>query len=302
MCFCKRGVIFLLLGIWSSCGAAGDGVTESIRGELVKLIEEQGLREGVDRQTGSVVGIGISWSKKEPELAARNMAAASIYNKLNGAELLGMRRAIDNGSNTVVLTTIKKVTEGYITGLREVARVTKRNRNGHLAVGVAFKWTLAQEIVSANAVAPAEDEKTSLAKELEGIEYISRMSGPHFWMGGDGSRPRLIAIGVCEIKTSSAVETRAAIRTAEVKARRYLSLHFCQYNRFVENLSSETGEKDEASSRGLTSVGLVKSNGVIASGLGTMDVMEKIVTEDGRRFAICVTCLTGRAGKSQGAD
>ena len=82
-----------------------------------------------------------------------------------------------------------------------------------------------------------------------------------------------------------------AIRLAQIKARRYLSFHFCQYDREVEILKREFRDDDASLSNELNSLHIVKSKGVIAPGLGVADVYENIVTEDGRRYAVCVTCV-----------
>ena len=41
----------------------------------------------------------------------------------------------------------------------------------------------------------------------------------------------------------------------------------------------------------LDSLHIVKSKGVIAPGFGVEDVYEDVVTENDRRFAVCVACL-----------
>ncbi len=277
-----------------ACGfrvAFAEGATKSIRAELKEILAEQGFSDGVDRKARAVVGIGISWSEKEPELVARALAAGRISCLLNGAELRAIRNAVEYGDGAVLSTVVKKVSEGYVTGAREVARVTRRDGNGRIAVGIALRWTLDQEIEAAKAVSVTRGEVCALAEELKSVEHISRMAGSQFWVDDGKKHAWLLGIGVHEIKSADAKSLRAAIRLAQVKARRYLSFHFCQYNRAAEVLKREFREDDATLASEFDSLHIVNSKGVIAPGFGVEDVYEDVVTENDRRFAVCVACL-----------
>ena len=271
--------------------AFAEGATKSIREELKEILAEQGFSEGVDRKTRAVVGIGISWSKKEPELVARALAAGRISCLLNGAELRAIRNAVEHGDGAVVSTVAKKVSEGYVTGAREVARVTRRDGNGRLEVGVALRWTFDQEIEAAKSVSVPRKEVDTLEGALSAVDHISRMAGPQFWIDTRKKRSWLLGIGVHEIKPADAKSVCTAIRLAQVKARRYLSFNFCQYDRDVKALTREFHEDDATLSNELDSLHIVKSKGIIATGFGVADAYEDIVVEDGRRFAVCVACI-----------
>ncbi len=264
---------------------------KSMREELKEILAEQGFSEGVDRKARAVVGIGVSWSEKHPELVARVLAAGRISCLLNGAELRAIRNAVEYADGAIVSTVVKKVSEGYVTGAREVARVTRRYGDGRLAVGIALRWTLAQEIEAAKAVSVPRREACSLEKELSAVGNISRMAGAQFWVDSSKRHSRLLGIGVHEIKLTDAKSVRTAIRLAQINARRYLSFHFCQYNRDAEVLKREFREDDARLDSELDSLHIVKSKGIIAPGLGVEDVYEDIITENGRRFAVCVACI-----------
>ena len=284
----------LLIVVLIACGfrvAFAEGATKSIREELKEILAEQGFSDGVDRKARAVVGIGISWSEKEPELVARALAAGRISCLLNGAELRAIRNAVEYGDGAVLSTVVRKVSEGYVTGAREVARVTRRDGNGRIAVGIALRWTLDQEIEAAKAVSVPRREVCALEEELKSVEHISRMSGAQFWVDDRKKRSWLLGIGVHEIKSADAKSIRAAIRLAQVKARRYLSFHFCQYNRGAEVHKREFREDDATLASEFDSLHIVKSKGVIAPGFGMEDVYEDVVTENDRRFAVCVACL-----------
>lgn len=271
--------------------AFAEGATKSIREELKEILAEQGFSDGVDRKAHAVVGIGISWSQKEPELVARALAAGRISCLVNGAELRAIRNAVEDGDGAVVSTVVKKVSEGYVTGAREVARVTRRDGSGRIAVGIALRWTLAQEIEAAKAVSVPRRDVCALEGEVRAVEHISRMAGAQFWVDDRKKHAWLLGIGVHEIKSADAKSLRAAIRFAQVKARRYLSFHFCQYDRDVKILNREFREDDATLASELDSLHIVKSKGVIAPGFGVEDVYEDVVTENDRRFAVCVACL-----------
>ena len=98
------------------CAVLAEGAPKSIREELKEMLAEQGLTEGLNRQSRSIVGIGVSWSEKEPELVARAMAAARISCQLNTGELSAMTKAVEGDKGAVVASVIKKVSEGYVTG------------------------------------------------------------------------------------------------------------------------------------------------------------------------------------------
>ena len=284
----------LLIVVLIACGfrvAFAEGATKSIREELKEILAEQGFSDGVDRKARAVVGIGISWSEKEPELVARALAAGRISCLLNGAELRAIRNAVEYGDGAVLSTVVKKVSEGYVTGAREVARVTRRDGNGRMAVGIALRWTLDQEIEAAKAVSVPRREVCALEEVLKKVEHISRMAGAQFWVDDGKKHAWLLGIGVHEIKSADAKSLRAAIRLAQVKARRYLSFHFCQYNRGAEVLKREFREEDATLASEFDSLHIVKSKGVIAPGFGVEDVYEDVVTENDRRFAVCVACL-----------
>jgi len=145
---------------------------------------------------------------------------------------------------------------------------------------------------AAKAVSIPRDEESTLAQELSTVKHLSRMSGPQFWIDDNvRNRSWLIGIGVFELKASDARSVRTAIRLAQLKARRYLLFHFCQYNRDVEVLKRTFHEDDASLASELDSLHIVKGKGVVASGLGVADVFEDIVTEDGRRYAVCVSCV-----------
>ena len=284
----------LLLAALIACNfriAFAEGATKSIREELKEILAEQGFSEGVDRKARAVVGIGISRSKKEPELVARALAAGRISCLLNGAELWAIRSAVEDGDGATVSTVVKKVSEGYVTGAREVARVTRRDGNGQLVVGIALRWTFAQEIEAAKAVSVPRKEVNTLEGALSAVDHISRMAGPQFWIDSRKEHSWLLGIGVHEIKPADAKSVRAAIRLAQIKARRYLSLHFCQYDRDVKILKREFHEDDATLASELESLHIVKSKGIIAPGFGVETAYEDIVTEDGHRFAVCVACI-----------
>lgn len=268
-----------------------DGAPKTIREELREILAEQGLSEGLDRHSRSVVGIGVSWSEKEPELVARMVASGRISCQLNKGELSAMRMSVEGGDGALVTSVIQKVTEGYVTGVREVARVTRRDSKGRMAVGIALRWTLKQEMEAAKAVAVPRSEEKVLAQELGRIEHLPRMAGPQFWIDDGKKRSWLMGIGVFEIKTADARAVRTAIRLAQRKARRYLSFHFCQYDRDVEILKSEFREDDALLAKEFDPKHIVKSKGVVAPGLGVADAYESIVTEEGRRYAVCVSCI-----------
>lgn len=271
--------------------ALAEDETKSIREELKQILTEQGFSEGVDRKARAVVGIGVSWSPKEPELVARALAAGRISCLLNGAELRAIRNAVEYGDRAVVSTVVTKVSEGYVTGAREVARVTRRDVNGRLAVGIALRWTFDQEMEAAKVVSVPRREVYALEEVLKNVEHISRMAGAQFWVDDGKKHAWLLGIGVHEIKSADAKSLRAAIRLAQVKARRYLSFHFCQYDRDVKALKREFCEDEATLASELDSLHIVKSKGVIAPGFGVEDVYEDVVTENDHRFAVCVACL-----------
>ena len=273
------------------CAVLAEGAPKSIREELKEMLAEQGLTEGLNRQSRSIVGIGVSWSEKEPELVARAMAAARISCQLNTGEISAMTKAVEGDKGAVVTSVIKKVFEGYVTGVREVARVTRRDGSGRMVVGIALRWTLKQELEAAQAVSVPRDEESTLAQELSTIKHLSRMAGPQFWIDDVRKRSWLIGIGVFELKASDARTVRTATRLAQLKARRYLLFHFCQYDRDVEVLKRDFREDDASLTSDLDTLHIVKGKGVVAPGLGVADVYEDIVTENGRRYAVCVSCL-----------
>ena len=160
-----------------------------------------------------------------------------------------------------------------------------------MVVGVALRWTLKQELEAARAVSVPRDEESTLAQELSTIKHLSRMAGPQFWIDDVRKRSWLIGIGVFELKASDARTVRTAIRLAQLKARRYLLFHFCQYDRDVEVLKRDFREDDASLTSDLDTLHIVKGKGVVAPGLGVADVYEDIVTENGRRYAVCVSCL-----------
>ena len=284
----------LLIAALIACGfriALAEGNTKSIREELKEILAEQGFSEGIDRKTRSIVGIGVSWSQNEPELVARALAAGRISCLLNGGELRALRKSVEDGDGAVVSTVVKKVSEGYVTGAREVARVTRRDGSGRTAVGIALRWTFDQEMEAAKAVSVPRREVCALEEVLENVEHISRMAGAQFLVDDRKKHAWLLGIGVHEIKLVDAKSLRDAIRLAQVKARRYLSFHFCQYNRGAEVLKREFREYDATLASEFDSLHIVKSKGVIAPGFGVEDVYEEVVTENDRRFAVCVACL-----------
>lgn len=291
MRFSRTLIPLAVFVVFVSRAILADGASKSIREELRKILAEQGLSEGVDRHSRSVVGIGVSWSEKEPELVARVVAAGRISCQLNKGELSAMRKAVEDGEGAVVTSVIQKVIEGYVTGVREVARVTKRDGKGRMAVGIALRWTLKQEMEAAKAVAVPRSEEEVLAQELGRIEHLPKLAGPQFWIDDGKKCSLLMGIGVSEIETTDARAVRAAIRLAQIKARRYLSFHFCQYDRDAEILKSEFRDDDTLLTREPDLLHVVKSKGVVAPGLGVADAYESIVTEDGRRYAVCVSCV-----------
>jgi len=298
MRFFKSCMLLVALIAGNSRMAFAEGATKSMREELKEILAKQGFSEGIDRKARAVVGIGISCSQKDPELVARVLAAGRISCLLNGAELRAIRNAVENGDGEVVATVVKKVSEGYVTGAREVARVTRRDGNGRLAVGIALRWTLDQEIEAAKAVSVPRREACSLEEELRAVEHISRMAGAQFWIDSKKKHSWLLGVGVCEIKSADAKSVSAAIRLAQIKARRYLSFHFCQYDRDVEILKREFREDDATLASELESLHIVKSKGIIAPGFGVADSYENIVTENGRRFAVCITCIVSDDGQT----
>ena len=291
MCFSKTFFFLVAFLACVPCVGQASGTPKAIREELKEILAEQGLSEGINRQSQSIVGIGISWSEREPELVARAMAAGRISCLLNRDKLSVTRKAIEDSKGSKVTSVIKKITEGYVTGVREVARVTRRDDKGRLAVGIALRWTLAQEIEAAKAVSVLRGEENDLAKGLRTIEHIHKMAGPQFWIDDAVKRSCLLGIGVAEIKEEKKNADLTAVRLAQIKARRYLSFHFCQYDRDVDILKQEFREDAPSLSSELNSLHIVKSRGVIASGLGVADVYERIVKEDGHRYAVCVACV-----------
>ena len=289
----RRWLVVFLSAVWG-WSAFADVEVKSIREELKEMLAEQGLEEGVDRRARAIVAIGISWSEKEPELVARALAAGRISCHLNGATISALRSSIEGATRTDVSSVVKRLTEGYVTGLREVARVTRRNKNGRLAVGIALRWTMRQEMDSADALSLRNGEECELEKELGAVAHIVRMAGPHVWTDGQSNRTRLLGIGVAEVKANSPMEIRVAIRLAQIKARRYLLFHFCQYNKDMDvlkrNLSEEADVGNGASD--LDSLHIVKARGVIAPGCGITDIYEKMISEDGHRYAVCVACVS----------
>ena len=103
---------------WSG-GLLSDEGTKTIREELKEILSEQGYSEGVDRRARSAIGIGISWSDKEPEVVARAIAAWRIVCQLNGANLSAMRSARESEQGEKVSLAAKKVSEGFLVGVRE---------------------------------------------------------------------------------------------------------------------------------------------------------------------------------------
>ena len=284
----------LLLFLALSAAVFAEGTTKTIREELKDMLAEQGLREGIDKSTRSIVSIGVSWSEKEPELVARAVAAGRISSQLNGGTLSAFRESSESQGGVEVSSVVKRVTEGYVIGVREVARVTRRNADGRLAVGIALRWTMRQEMDSAKALSMRVSEERELENELNAVAHIERMAGPHVWIDGESANTRLLGIGVAEIKTSNPRDVRTAIRLAQIKARRYLAFHFYQYDKDVDILRKKQTEKDDMhnGASDLDSLHIVKGKGVIAPGYGIVDVGEKFITEKGRRYAVCITGIS----------
>ena len=293
MCSFKRWLMVFLF-VAGCCNILADVEAKSIREELKEMLAEQGFSEGVDRRARAIVAIGVSWSEKEPELVARALAAGRISCQLNGATISALRTSAESTGRTEVSSVVKRLTEGYVVGLREVARVTRRNKAGQLAVGIALRWTMRQEMESADALSLKDGEECELEKELNAVAHIVRMAGPHVWTDGQSTRTRLLGIGVAEVKTNSPMGGRAAIRLAQIKARRYLLFHFCQYNRDMDILKRNLSEEADVGnvSSNLDSLYIVKGSGVIAPGYGIVNIYEKLITEGGRRYAVCVTGLS----------
>ena len=289
----KRCLVLSLLvsGCWI---VFADVEAKSIREELKEMLAEQGLAEGFDRRERAIVAIGVSWSEKEPELVARAIAAGRISCQLNGGTLSALRGSSESKEKMEVSSVVKRVTEGYVVGVREVARVTRRNKDGRLAVGIALRWTIQQEMNSAKALSMRAGEERKLETELNAVAHIERMAGPHLWMDGESANVRLLGIGVAEIKTSNPRDVRTAIRLAQMKARRYLAFHFYQYDKNIDILKKNLNEKDDMynGASDLDSLHIVKGRGVIASGCGIVDICEKLITEGGCRYAVCITGIS----------
>ena len=283
---------------WSG-GLLADEGTKTIREELKEILSEQGYSEGVDRRARSAIGIGISWSDKEPEVVARAIAAWRIVCQLNGANLSAMRSARESEQGENVSLAAKKVSEGFLVGVREVARVTRKAENGRIAVGIALRWTLSQELSAAEALTVPMGEQDALSYELRGTKHLERMGGAQVWMVGESSAVWLLGIGVAEVKSARTIDMRNAMRMAQLKARRYLSLHLCQYNRDEATLKRDFVKEDDEScqSSDLDALHILKSKGVVGAAHGISDVYEQVVDVGERRYAICVTCLSGPNGK-----
>jgi len=146
-----------------------------------------------------------------------------------------------------------------------------------------------QERDSAKALSMRAGEERKLETELNAVEHIERMAGPHVWMDGESANTRLLGIGVAEIKTSNPRDVRTAIRLAQMKARRYLAFHFYQYDKNMDILKKSLNENMCEGASDLDSLHIVKGRGVIASGYGIVDICEKLITEGGCRYAVCIT-------------
>ena len=296
---CRIYVLSLLcMACWGG-GLLADSDTKTIREELKEMLSEQGYSEGVDRRARSVVGIGISWSDKEPELVARAVATWRIVCQLDGANLSAMRNAHEDGQGEKVSLSVKKVSEGFLLGAREVARVTRKGENDKLAVGIALRWTLSQELSAAESLTVPMGEQDALSCELRGMKHLERMGGAQVWMCGGSPAVWLLGIGVMEVKSDRAIDICNAMRLAQLKARRYLSLHLCQYNRDEATLKRDLAKEDDQSclSSDLDTLHILKSKGVVGAAYGISDVYEQIVYAGERRYAICVTCLSGPGGE-----
>lgn len=276
-----------------------DGGAKTIREELKEILLEQGYSEGVDRRARSAIGIGISWSDKEPEVVARAVAAWRIVCQLDGANLSAMRRAREDEQSERVALAVKKVSEGFLMGAREIARVTRKGEDGRLAVGIALRWTLSQELSATESLTVPMGEQETLSCELRGTKHLERMGGAQVWMAEKSPGVWLLGIGVTEVKSSRAIDIRNAMRLSQLKARRYLSFHLCQYN-CDEVTMKRTFVKDydeSSQSSTIDTLHILKSKGVVGVAHGISDVYEQMINDGGRRYAVCVTCLSGPDGK-----
>lgn len=295
MCFCKLYYMRLLLRL--TVVAAGFCPFFALSGEvdvvseLREIMRQQGETEGVCRGKREIIAIGVSSSEREPELVARAVACSRILSYLRGSTLTAMRGSYSDNhvKHERMSVAVKRLTEGYLTGAREIARVTKMDAQGRLEVGIGMKWTFQQELESVEAMSVPVQYEDDLRTRLDSAQKLSRLAGAQVWVSDKGTA-WLLGIGVSVVKGESAVELRNAIRLAQLKARRALKCHLDQYSRSEVSLTKEY-EGDE-SCTSLDALSIVKDSGVLKGDMGVSDVFEKVCQEDGRKCAICVCCLS----------
>ena len=259
--------------------------------ELREIMRQQGAMEGICREKREVVAVGFSSSEREPELVARAIACSRVLSYLKGSTLTAMRESCLDAhvKRERISVAVKRLTEGYLTGAREIARVTKTDAQGRLTVAIGVKWTFQQELESIEALSVPIQRERDLRARLDSVLKLSRLAGAQVWVSENGEA-WLLGVGAFEVKGTNVLGLRKAMRLAQLKARRALKCHLDQYSRSEVSMTKEyEGEELRTSYDELS---IVKNQGVLKGDMGVSDVFEKVCQEDGKQWAVCVCCLS----------
>lgn len=259
--------------------------------ELREMMRQQGATEGFCREKREIVAIGVSSSEQKPELVARAIACSRVLSYLKGSTLTAMRESCSDAhvKHEMISVAVKRLTEGYLSGTREIARVTKTDARGRLTIAIGVKWTFQQELEAVEALSVPLQREKDLRARLDSVQKLSRLAGAQVWVSEKGEA-WLLGVGVSEVKGTGVLELRSAMRLARLKARRALKCHLDQYSRSEVTMTKEyEGEELRTSYDELS---IVKNKGVLKGDMGVSDVFERVCQEDGKQWAICVCCLS----------
>ena len=259
--------------------------------ELREMMRQQGATEGFCREKREIVAIGVSSSERVPELVARAIACSRILSYLKGSALSAMRELCSNThvKPERITVAVTRLTEGYLTGAREIARVTKPDAQGRMTIAIGLKWTFLQELESVEALSVPVKHENDLRTQLDSVQKLSRLAGAQVWVSGNGET-WLLGVGASEVKRANAMGLRNAMRLAQLRARRALKCHLNQYTRSEVAVTKEYEGGESRTSYDVLSI--IKNKGVLKGCMGVSDVFEKVCQEDGKWWVVCVCCLS----------
>ena len=259
--------------------------------ELREIMRQQGAAEGICREKREIVAIGVSSSERKPELVARAIACSRILSYLKGSTLTAMRESCSDAHVKYerISVAVKRLTVGYLSGAREIARVTKTDARGRLTIAIGVKWTFQQELEAVEALSVPLQREKDLRARLDSVQKLSRLAGAQVWVSENGET-WLLGVGVSEVKGTNGLGLRNAMRLAQLNARQALKCHLDQYSRSEVTMTKEyEGEELRIS---YDEQPIVKNQGVLTEDMGVSDVFEKVCQEDGKQWAVCVCCLS----------